>query len=65
MDEEVQGERERGMDDDSVSSLGGQMDTNTFDGEKEGLEWVVMDSGLAMVSWSCPKDMLGEVAGRH
>lgn len=56
--------REKGdTDDDSVSSLGEQVDTNTLNGVKEGMERITMNSTLAMVSWSCPRDMLGEVAG--
>ena len=59
------GRKKGDMDDDSVSSLGGQVDTNTLNGGREGLERITMNSTLAVVSWSCPRDRLGEVAGWH
>lgn len=58
--------RENGeVDDDGVSSLSGQVDTNTINGGRKCLGRVIMDSALAMVSGRCLRDMLGETASRH
>lgn len=52
-------------DDYSVFSLGEQVDTNTLNRGGEGLERIIMDSTLAMVSLSCPRDILRETASQH
>lgn len=52
-------------DDYSVFSLGEQVDINIFNRGGEGLERIIMDLILVMVSLSCLRDILRETVSQY